>query len=56
MTDVVPPKLMDMWLKQIPLGRFGEPDDIAQVVQFLASDASRYMTGNTLEVAGGLCM
>jgi 3-oxoacyl-[acyl-carrier protein] reductase len=39
---------------QTPLGRTGQPDDIADVVVFLASDASRWMTGETLTASGGL--
>ena len=39
---------------RIPLGRVGEPDDIADVVVFLASDKARYMTGQTILVDGGL--
>ena len=39
---------------QTPLGRTGQPRDIADVVVFLASDASRWMTGETLTVSGGL--
>jgi 3-oxoacyl-[acyl-carrier protein] reductase len=39
---------------QTPLGRTGQPGDIADVVVFLASDASRWMTGETLTVSGGL--
>jgi 3-oxoacyl-[acyl-carrier protein] reductase len=39
---------------QTPLGRTGQPADIADVVVFLASDASRWMTGETLTVSGGL--
>lgn len=39
---------------RIPLGRFGEPDDIAGPVVFLASDAARYVTGSALLVDGGL--
>ena len=56
MTETVPPKVMQFMLQLIPLGRIGHPEDIASVAHFLASDASRYMTGNTLEVAGGLSM
>jgi NAD(P)-dependent dehydrogenase (short-subunit alcohol dehydrogenase family) len=40
-------------LKRIPLGRFGDPRDIAQAMAFLASDASAYITGHTLVVDGG---
>ncbi|MCB1380730.1 MAG: SDR family oxidoreductase [Alphaproteobacteria bacterium] len=38
----------------IPMGRIGEPEDIADVIQFLASNAARYMTGQTVVVDGGL--
>jgi len=44
------PELVNTW---IPIGRFGEPDDYAQVVLFLASDAARYITGQTIPVDGG---
>ncbi len=40
----------------IPLGRVGVPDDIARVVAFLASDESSYMTGQAINVTGGLWM
>jgi NAD(P)-dependent dehydrogenase (short-subunit alcohol dehydrogenase family) len=40
-------------LKRIPLGRFGQPEDIANGIVFLASDASAYVTGHTLVVDGG---
>jgi 3-oxoacyl-[acyl-carrier protein] reductase len=38
----------------IPMGRIGEPDEIADVIHFLASPAARYMTGQTVAVDGGL--
>ena len=38
----------------VPLGRIGQPDDIADVVGFLASDAARYLTGQVITVDGGL--
>lgn len=38
----------------IPMGRVGEPEDIADVAVFLASDAARYLTGQTITVDGGL--
>lgn len=40
----------------IPLGRIGEPEDIAEAILFLASDRSRYITGATLDVNGGWYM
>jgi NAD(P)-dependent dehydrogenase (short-subunit alcohol dehydrogenase family) len=42
--------------KRIPLGHAGEPEDIAEAVAFLASDASRHMTGQTLHINGGRLM
>ncbi|MFP6751252.1 MAG: SDR family oxidoreductase [Pirellulaceae bacterium] len=42
-----------MVLKRIPAGRWGEPEDVAGVVAFLASDASRYISGHTIPVDGG---
>jgi 3-oxoacyl-[acyl-carrier protein] reductase len=43
-------------LGQIPLGRYGEPDDVAGAVAFLASDAAAYITGQTVNVDGGMVM
>jgi len=44
---------LDEVLKTIPLGRIGQPEDIAKAVVYLASDASGYMSGETLFLAGG---
>ncbi len=47
----------DVWIRShTPLGRWGEPEDIADVVGFLASPASRFMTGTTLVVDGGISL
>jgi 3-oxoacyl-[acyl-carrier protein] reductase len=43
-------------MKDIPLGRLGSPDDIAEAVAYLASDAGAYVTGQTLHVNGGMVM
>ncbi|MEH7389160.1 3-oxoacyl-[acyl-carrier-protein] reductase [Bacillus sp. JJ1503] len=56
MTDKLQDEVKEAMLKQIPLARFGEPSDIANVVVFLASEDSRYMTGQTLHVDGGMVM
>ncbi|WP_050614745.1 3-oxoacyl-[acyl-carrier-protein] reductase [Bacillus testis] len=56
MTEQLPAEVRDAMLSQIPLARFGEPEDIAKVVAFLASDDSAYMTGQTLSIDGGMVM
>lgn len=56
MTDKLNEDVKEQMLQQIPLARFGEPADIANVVVFLASEDSRYMTGQTLHVDGGMVM
>ena len=44
----------EAFMKNLPLQRMGQPDDIGGVALFLASDSSKYMTGSTLVVDGGL--
>jgi len=56
MTDQLTEQIRNEMLKQIPLGRFGEPNDIANMVTFIASDKSSYMTGQTLCLDGGMVM
>lgn len=54
MTQVLPEKVKEQILNAIPLKRFGQPEDIANTVSFLASDGAKYITGQTIVVAGGL--
>ncbi|MBM4060720.1 MAG: 3-oxoacyl-[acyl-carrier-protein] reductase [Planctomycetes bacterium] len=56
MTAVLAPEVKQAMLAQIPLQRFGEPEDVARVVSFLCSDAAAYVTGQTLVVDGGMTM
>jgi len=56
MTRVLPEEQRDSMLAQVPLGRLGEGDDIANAVVFLASAAGAYVTGETLHVNGGMLM
>ena len=52
--DNVPNEVRQAILFQTPLGRLGEPEDIADVVAFLASDQARWITGQTLHAGGGM--
>lgn len=54
MTAVLPEKVKEAALTQIPLKRMGKPEDIAETVAFLASDRASYITGQTLLVDGGM--
>jgi 3-oxoacyl-[acyl-carrier protein] reductase len=56
MTRVLPATSREEYLKRVPLRRFGTTDEVARVAIFLASDASAYVTGQTLAVDGGLHM
>ncbi len=56
MTDVLSDKVKEAAMKQIPLGRFAEPEDIANAAVFLASDMASYITGQVLLVDGGMVM
>jgi len=56
MTSDLPEKLTQELLQQIPLGRFGTPEEIASTALFLASPAASYITGQTIIVDGGLVM
>ena len=52
----IPDKMMDRLRSQIPMGRLGQPEEIARVVAFLAADESAYITGQIWSVNGGLDM
>jgi 3-oxoacyl-(acyl-carrier-protein) reductase len=56
MTEAVPEKALERIKGQIPLGRLGEPEEVARVVHFLAADASSYITGQVWAVNGGMDM
>ncbi|WP_444886363.1 3-oxoacyl-ACP reductase FabG [Microbulbifer sp. JMSA008] len=56
MTKVLPEAQREALLGKIPLGRLGQPEEIASVVAFLASDAGAYVTGETIHVNGGMYM
>lgn len=56
MTDELKDEIKEYYMKNIPLGRFGDAKEIAQSVAFLLSDASSYITGEVLRVNGGLYM
>jgi 3-oxoacyl-[acyl-carrier protein] reductase len=56
MTDVLSDDFKQMAVKQIPLGRVGSVDDVANAVAFLASDEASYITGHVLNVNGGMLM
>ena len=53
MTEAMPQRIWDAKLAEVPMGRAGEPAEVASVALFLASDLSSYMTGTVLEVTGG---
>ncbi len=56
MTSVLGEKVKDNILSQIPLGRYGSPEDVAKLVTFLASDDNQYITGQVINIDGGMLM
>ena len=56
MTDALPDEVKQAYLREIPAGRFGRPEDVAAAVVFLASEEAAYINGQTLPVDGGMVM
>ncbi len=56
MTDKLPPELVEKMKQQISLGKLGEPQDVANLTLFLASEASSYITGQAIIIDGGLAI
>ncbi|MBQ9442284.1 MAG: 3-oxoacyl-[Selenomonadaceae bacterium] len=56
MTSAIPEKIKDEMLKNIPLGRFGNPEDVANAVMFFVSEDAAYITGQVICVDGGMAI
>jgi 3-oxoacyl-[acyl-carrier protein] reductase len=56
LTGGLPENVKDQIRGQVPMGRFGEPEEVAEVVAFLAGEAVGYLTGQTIAVDGGMTM
>jgi 3-oxoacyl-[acyl-carrier protein] reductase len=56
MTEALPEKVKEELKRMIPLERLGRPEDVAEAVLFLVSEASSYITGQVLKVNGGIYM
>ncbi len=56
MTDALPAEVQEKMLANIPLNKFGTPEDVANVVAFLAGNASSYITGQVISTCGGMVM
>jgi 3-oxoacyl-[acyl-carrier protein] reductase len=54
MTEALDPKELEVWLKRIPLGRAGTPEEVARLCVFLASDWAAYITGQVVLIDGGM--
>jgi 3-oxoacyl-[acyl-carrier protein] reductase len=56
MTTILSDKVKESLLQQIPMGKIGRPEDVAETVYWLSSDAASYITGQTIHVNGGMFM
>jgi 3-oxoacyl-[acyl-carrier protein] reductase len=56
MTAVIPEKAKENFLKQIPFGKMGTPEDVAEAVYWLCTEAAGYITGQVIHVNGGMYM
>lgn len=56
MTDVIHEDIKKATLQNIPMGKFGEAEDVANVILFLASEKAKYITGQVIQVDGGMAM
>ncbi len=56
MTEKLPEEVKQAYFKLIPLGRFGKPEDVANLALFLASDQADYITGQVIAIDGGMVM
>jgi len=54
--ETIPPAVMQKMVDKVPMGRLGQPEEIARVYAFLASDEASYINGTTIEVSGGIMM
>ena len=56
MTEQINNKMKEEILKQIPLSRFGKPEEVSELIEFLITDQASYITGQTIHINGGLYM
>ena len=56
MTAVLPEQVRQEFLKLIPMGRSGQPEEVAELVAFLISSAANYITGQVIHISGGMYM
>jgi 3-oxoacyl-[acyl-carrier protein] reductase len=56
MTEVLPEKVKESFIQQIPMGKLGKPEDVADAVYWLCAEGSAYITGQVIHVSGGMYM